>query len=160
MYKGEVVKKVIFVSSSGGHLSELLMLEDLFYEYDYLLVTESTDVTSKLIDKYNMEFLKYGPSKNIFKYLYNVLYNIFKSFKIVKKIRPETVVTTGAQVGGIFAFISKLYGSKIIYIESIARVNTLSITAKVIYHFANKFYVQWEKLAMKYKKAQYLGRLM
>ena len=53
-------KRVIFTSSSGGHLNELLRLEPLFKDYDYLLVTEKTDVTEKMTDKYNMEFLKYG----------------------------------------------------------------------------------------------------
>ena len=63
------MKKVIFVASSGGHLSEILKLKELFKEYDYLLVTEKTEITSNLIDNYNMEYLKYGPNKNKFKYI-------------------------------------------------------------------------------------------
>ena len=54
------MKKVIFVSSSGGHFSEILRLEKLFNEYDYILVTEKTDITYDYKDKYNMQFLKYG----------------------------------------------------------------------------------------------------
>ena len=46
------MKKVVFASSSGGHLSEILKLESLFNEYDYLLVTEKTDVTEKMKEKY------------------------------------------------------------------------------------------------------------
>ena len=58
------MKKVIFVCSSGGHLSEMLKLKKLFNEYDYLLVTEKTEITEKLSNNYNMEFFKYGPNKN------------------------------------------------------------------------------------------------
>ena len=63
------MKKVIFTSSSGGHLTELLKLEKLFYEYEYLLVTEKTEVTEKMSGKYNMEYLKYGSRFYFFKYI-------------------------------------------------------------------------------------------
>lgn len=99
------MKKVIFVSSSGGHLSEILKLEQLFKEYDYLLVTEKTDVTYKLKNKYNMEYLKYGPNKNIIKYFCAIIYNIYISLKLISKFQPDTIVSTGAQVGGIMCFI-------------------------------------------------------
>ena len=71
------MKKVIFAASSGGHLTEILKLEKLFNEYNYLLVTEKTDVTDKLKDKYNVKFLKYGPCKNKIKYVLTIIYNIF-----------------------------------------------------------------------------------
>lgn len=154
------MKKVIFVASSGGHLSEILKLKELFNEYEYLLVTEKTQVTSKLDKEYRMEYLKYGPNKNKIKYLGAVLYNVFKSINILLKFKPKTVISTGAQVGGIMCFFAKLMGKRVIYIESLAKVRSLSTTGKMIYPFANKFYVQWESLEKKYKKAEYLGRLM
>lgn len=154
------MKKVIFVCSSGGHLSEMLKLKKLFKEYDYLLVTEKTEITEDLANKYNIKYFKYGPNKNKIKYMGAVIYNIFKSIAILIKFKPKTVVTTGAQVGGIMCFFAKLFGKKVIYIESLAKVNGLSVTGKMVYPFANKFYVQWENLAQKYKKAEYIGRLM
>lgn len=154
------MKKVIFVSSSGGHLSEILKLSPLFKEYEYLLVTEKTPVTEVLKDKYNIQFLKYGPNRNKIKYLGSVIHNIFKSIKILIRFKPKTIVSTGAQVGGIMCFFAKLMGKKVIYIESLAKVNSLSVTGKMVYPFANKFYVQWKALEEKYKKAEYIGRLM
>lgn len=154
------MKKVIFVASSGGHLSEILKLKELFNEYEYLLVTEKTEVTSKLDNEYNIQYLKYGPNKNKIKYLGCVIYNTFKSIKILFTFKPKTVISTGAQVGGIMCFFAKLLGKKVIYIESLAKVKSLSTTGRLIYPFSNKFYVQWEGLEKKYKKAEYLGRLM
>ncbi len=154
------MKKVIFVSSSGGHLTEILSLKELFNEYEYLLVTEETDITKAIQEKYNVKYLIYGPSKNILKYIKNIFSNIYRCIKIVREFRPDTVVTTGAQVGGIMCLIAKMRKAKIIYIESLARINTLSITGRNIYPFADKFYVQWEALAKKYKKCEYLGRLI
>ena len=79
------MKKVIFVASSGGHLTEILKLDKLFKNYDYLLVTEETDLTKNLVEKYNTEFLKYGPNKNIFKYIAVLFSNVIKCIKIVNK---------------------------------------------------------------------------
>ena len=154
------MKKVIFVSSSGGHLTELLRLDKLFKEYEYLLVTEKTDITDKLKDKYNIDFLKYGSRHYFFKYIYVFTYNIFKSIKIIMKFKPNTIVTTGAHTGGIMCYIAKIFGAKVIYIESLAKTKSLSVTGKSVYLFADKFYVQWEDLTKKYKKAEYLGRLI
>ena len=154
------MKKVIFVASSGGHLTEILSLNELFPKYEYLLITEKTDITKEIQEKYNVKYLVYGPSRNIFKYLSNVFKNLFRCIKIIKSFRPDTIVTTGAQVGGIMCLIGKLFGAKIIYIESMARIDTLSKTGKNIYRFADKFYVQWETLTKKYKKCEYLGRLI
>jgi len=156
------LKKVIFTSSSGGHLTELLKLEKLFNEYDYLLVTEETEVTEKLKDKYNIEYLKYGSRFYFFKYIFVFLYNVFKCISIVLKFKPETVVTTGAHTGGILCYVAKIFNrkTKIIYIESLAKTRSLSMTGNNVYKIADKFYVQWKNLANMYDKAEYIGRLM
>ena len=46
------MKKVLFISSTGGHLSEMMMLNDLFKKYDYHIITEKTKTTKNLKDKY------------------------------------------------------------------------------------------------------------
>lgn len=156
------MKKVIFTSSSGGHLTELLRLEKLFNDYDYILVTEETDVTKKLSSKYNMEYLKYGSRFYLLKYIFVFLYNIFKCISIVLKFKPDTVVTTGAHTGGILCYVAKILkrDTKIIYIESLAKTKSLSMTGNNVYKIADKFYVQWKSLAKIYDKAEYIGRLM
>ena len=156
------MKRVIFTSSSGGHLTELLKLEKLFSEYEYLLVTEKTEVTERLNEKYNIEYLKYGSRFYFFKYIFIFLYNIIKSISIVLKFKPETVVTTGAHTGGIFCYVAKILNpkTKIIYIETLAKTMSLSMTGNNVYKIADKFYVQWKNLADMYEKAEYIGRLM
>lgn len=154
------MKKVIFVASSGGHLTEILKLNKIFNDYDYLLVTEKTDLTKDITKKYNTEFLQYGPNRNIFKYIGVLFSNIVKCIKIIHKFKPDTVVSTGAQVGGLMCLFAKLKGAKIVYIESLAKIDSLSVTARNVYTFADHFFVQWEGLTKKYKKAKYLGRLI
>lgn len=154
------MKKVIFAASSGGHLTELLKVQELFKEYNYILVTEKTDVTKELDNKYNMKYVKYGPCKNKFKYIWTIITNIFKTIYIVARFRPDTVVSTGAQIGGFFCYVGKLFGAKVIYIETMAKIKELSGTGNNVYKIADKFYVQWKNLEEKYDKAEYIGRLI
>ena len=154
------MKKVIFAASSGGHLTELLKVQELFKEYDYLLVTEMTDVTRDLKDKYNIKYVDYGPNKNKIVYWWTIFKNLAKAIGIVAKFRPDTIVSTGAQVGGFFCYIGKLFGAKVVYIETMAKIKELSGTGHNVYKIADKFYVQWKNLAEKYDKAEYIGRLI
>lgn len=154
------MKRVIFASSSGGHLSELLCLEKLFSEYEYLIVTEETKSTKSLSRKYNVEYLMYGSRYYFFKYIFVFIINVIRCIKIVRKFKPDTVVSIGAHTGGIMCYIAKMFGAKIIYIESLAKSKSLSVTGKNMYKKADIFYVQWEELVKIYPKAKYLGRLM
>ena len=46
------MKKVIFISSTGGHLSELMQLKEIFKNYDYHIITEKNDTNLKLKKEY------------------------------------------------------------------------------------------------------------
>ena len=154
------MKKVIFAASSGGHLTEILKLQELFPEYDYLLCTEKTDVTKELEGKYNIKYIKYGPCKNKIKYVLTIIQNLASTIKIVRKFKPDTIVSTGAQIGGFFCYVGKFFGAKVIYIETMAKIKELSGTGNNVYKIADKFYVQWKGLEEKYEKAEYIGRLI
>mmetsp|Transcript_31429 Transcript_31429/g.82430 ORF Transcript_31429/g.82430 Transcript_31429/m.82430 type:complete len:253 (+) Transcript_31429:433-1191(+) len=78
---------------------------------------------------------------------------------------PDLVLTNGPGTCiplCIAAYIPRLLGMKriqIVYVESICRVTTLSMTGKLLYPFCDGFIVQWPELAAKYPEASYLGRL-
>lgn len=158
------MKTVIFVSSAGGHLSELLKLEPLFSKYNSVVITEKNKSTEylkeKYINDYKVEYMFYGSRFYPLKYIFVFTANVILSIKYILKYKPQTIVTTGAHTGGIMSIIGKLFKTKVIYIESMAKVKELSKTGKNVYKIADKFYVQWEELADKYEKAEYLGRLI
>jgi len=51
--------------------------------------------------------------------------------------------------------------SKIIFVESICRTRTLSLTGKIVYHLrlADTLFVQWPELQASYPRATYSGRV-
>lgn len=150
-------KKVLLISSGGGHLSQLLNLKPLFDKYEYHLVTEALPYNEKLKEKYKVSFLLPGGRNNGLKYIFIMLKNIFKSMRIFLREKPDVVITTGAHTAVPMCYIAKLFGKKVIYIESFAKVKTPNISGKIIYPIADLFIVQWPELLKFYPKAKYLG---
>ena len=153
------MKKVLFISSTGGHLSELLQLKPLFKKYDYHIITEKTSSTISLKDKYGdkISFLIYGTKHYMLSYLWKVPVNIIKSLYLYFKIRPKVVITTGAHTAVWMCYIAKLFRSKIIYIETLANIESKTLSGKLVYPIADKFIVQWESMKKLYPKAIYGG---
>lgn len=155
-------KKVLFISSTGGHLEELTQLKDMFKKYDYYIVTEKTKSNLKMREKYlkRVSFLVYGSYTTLFKkitYPFKLLINSFLSLFIFIKVRPKYIVSTGAHTAGPMCCIGKLFGSKIIFIETFANSKTKSRTGRLVYKFADLFIVQWEEMLELYPNAVYGG---
>ena len=151
-------KKVMFISSTGGHLEELLRLKTLFKDYNYSLITEKTKSNLNLKNKYkNVSFLVYGTKDHLFSYIFKFIFNIFKSFFLYFKYKPKYIVTTGTHTAVPMCYIGKLFRSKIIFIETFANRESKTLAGKLIYPIADKFIVQWKQMLKFYPKAEYWG---
>ena len=155
------MKKVMFISSTGGHLSELMQLKPLFKNYDYCIVTEKNDTTLKLKEEYNNKiyYLIYGARNYMLSYMIKFPLNIIKSFYIFFKTNPQIIVTTGAHTAVPMCYIGKLFKRKVIFIETLARVESKSLSGKLINKIADLFLVQNEELLDIYENSVYEGRL-
>ena len=144
-------KNVMFISSTGGHLNEMMQLKSLFKKYDYYIVTEKTKSNLSLKNKYKdrVSFLVFGTKDHMLTYPFKLLYNCFKSLFI----HPDYIITTGAHTAGPMCCIGKIFGSRIIYIESFANISTKTVTGKLLYPIADKFIVQWEEMKKLYPDA-------
>lgn len=150
-------KKICFISSSGGHFSELNKLKKITEKYDSFLVVEkvenfSTDFCER---KY---FLREINRQEKF-FLFHFISLCFKELRIFLKEKPDYIITTGALCAYPMAKIAKLFNKKVIYIESYARVYDISLTGKKLYNLADLFLVQWPDLVEQYPKAKYYGAL-
>lgn len=148
-------KKICFIASSGGHWEELMCLHEVAEANESFFVTEEGGQAedSKLARLYTL------PQIN--RHERNFYYHFMKLFlsaqKILNKEKPDIIITTGALIAFPFCIIAKLRKIKIVYIESFARVNNLSLTGKLVYHFADLFLVQWKELSELYPNARYVG---
>lgn len=149
--------KVMFISSMGGHLSELRQLD--FEKYDYSLVTEKSESDKDLKEKYGdkAHFLLYGTRRTPIRYFFILLFNFFKSLVLFLKIRPKVIVTTGTHTAVPMCYIAKLFRAKVIWIETFANRNTKTLAGRLVYPIADTFVVQWEEMKKIYPKAKYWG---
>jgi len=152
-------QKVMFISSLGGHLTQLLQLNTIFNNYDYVLITEKSDITKDLEKKYCIKYLKHTSRDNLFIFFGIVIINCFLSLFYFIKYNPDVIVSTGANTAAAMCCLGKIFGKKVIFIESFAKMETPSITGKMIYklHAYTTFVVQWENMLKYYPKAKYWG---
>uniref|UniRef100_A0A8C8BLC4 UDP-N-acetylglucosamine transferase subunit ALG14 n=1 Tax=Otus sunia TaxID=257818 RepID=A0A8C8BLC4_9STRI len=94
------------------------------------------------------------------------LYSILYSLPLTYKLKPDLILCNGPGTCVpvcISALLLGLLGIKraiIVYVESICRVETLSLSGKILYYFSDYFIVQWPDLKEKYPKSVYLGRIV
>lgn len=152
-------KRIMFIASTGGHLNELLSLKPMFKNYDYSLITEKTKSTRQLKNEYKNKvgFLIYGTKDHMITYPFKLFINCFISLFYFIKYRPKYIITTGAHTAGPMCCIGKIFGAKIIFIETFANLNTKTITGSIVYKFADLFIVQWKSMLKLYPKAKFGG---
>ena len=153
--KKEKIKKVLFIASTGGHLNELLQLKPMFKKYNSYIVTEYDESTKNFKNEYKNKifYLKYGTRSKIFSYIFKFTYNCIKSIYLYFKIRPKYIISTGTHTAVPMCYIGKLFGSKIIFIETFANRKTKTLSGKLVYPISNLFIVQWEEMLKLYPKA-------
>ena len=147
--------KVCFAASSGGHYEQLMMLKPLMEKYDSFVITEKTVYDSSCNDEKTYYLKQVNRKENLF--LWTLILNAISSFKIYFKERPDVIVCTGVLAMIPMCIIMKLFGKEVIYIESFAKVTSATETGKVLYKFADRFFVQWETMKDIFPKATYVG---
>ncbi len=146
--------KICLAASSGGHLEQLLKLNSLLKEFDGFIVTEKTDYN--VISKNKAYYLKQINRKEK-GFINKLISNTYNSYKILKKENPDVIITTGVLAIVPLCLLAKLKRKKLIYIESFAKISSPTLTGRLLYPFADQFYIQWPSLKKIYPKAIYKG---
>ena len=147
--------KIVFAASSGGHFEQLLMLKPLMEKYESILVTEKTGYSAGKLDV-KTYYVKQINRKELL-FIPKIIANSFKSLGIIIKEKPDVMITTGVLATIPLALLMKLFKKKLIYIESFAKVTSKTLSGKLLYKYADRFYVQWEEMLKLYPNAIYKG---
>lgn len=147
--------KICFAASSGGHYEQLMMLKPLMNKYDSFVLTEKTlyktsdkDIKTYYVSQVNRRE-KLFPIK--------MIWIAIESLLLFIKEKPDVIICTGVLAMIPMCLIMKMFGKKLIYIESFAKVTSPTLTGKLLYKYADQFYVQWESMKEFYPNALCLG---
>ena len=147
--------KICFVGSSGGHLTHLYMLKPFWQDKDRFWVTFDKQDAQSLLKDEKMYPCYYPTNRN----LKNLIRNTFVALKVLRKEKPDLIISSGAAVAVPFFYLGKLFGAKLMYIEVFDRIDKPTLTGKLVYPITDTFVVQWEEMKEVYPKAVNLGSI-
>jgi UDP-N-acetylglucosamine:LPS N-acetylglucosamine transferase len=148
--------KICLAASAGGHLTQLLKLSESFEPYQCIYVSTS-DVVAEKLSRMGQYYIIGEANRN---HPFKLLVIMLKCIKIVFDHRPDVVISTGAAPALLVCVFAKLFGAKIIWIDSIANTEKLSMSGSLIRPFSDLFITQWPHLAKKYKKVEFVGTII
>ena len=149
-------RPVLLVCSSGGHLLQLVELRSAWEPYERVWVTfDKSDARSLLSGERILH--AHGPTN---RNIPNLLRNLRLALRVLKRQRPVAILTTGAGVAVPFAWIGRLLGIPTVYVESVTRINELSLSARLIRPVARTMYVQWPELARDGTRPRFAGNVL
>lgn len=152
--EGLIPMRVLFASSSGGHLFQLYQLRPWWSQHERKWVTFDKADARSLLEGEDVEFGYHPTTRNI----PNLLRNLWLAFKLIRAHRSDLVVSDGAGIGFPFLLAAKLLRAKTIYIEVFDRQD--SLTGKLVRPVADVFLVQREAQLESYPAARVLGPIL
>ncbi len=150
-------QRVLLISSSGGHWIQMNRLRSAFREED--LYFACTDEGHRSLMPEGRFY--YVPDASRTSGVIKILWQAFCVFVLLLRIRPTTVLTTGAAPGFFALFFAKLLRKRTIWVDSIANVDELSMSGRKAAKYADLFITQWEHLAdQETKRPEYHGSVV
>ena len=146
---------ILLVCSSGGHLQQMLALRPAWEPYSHVWVTFDKSDARSLLREQRVVYA-YSPTNRSVK---NLLRNLVLAWRALGALRPRVILTTGAGVAVPFAWLARLRGVLVVYIESFTRIEGPSLTGRLVGPVADRSYVQWPELERVVPKARYAGNV-
>jgi len=146
--------KICLACSAGGHLSEMLQIREFYSKREHFFITFKRADTESLAEKEKVFFIEL-PKRNPVA----TLKAFFQAVKILRKEKPNMIISTGADAGLVVCIAGKLLRKKIVFIESFCRPIKPGISGKIAYLFADLFIYQWKDLEKFYPKGVYGGSI-
>lgn len=169
---GKLNNTIMFACNQGGHFSQMMALNNLFGKYDSVLVTDNVRASKEMPSLKNIGHIEFamamaeGRKKlrasqaSRLNRIGNYLQMFFECYKIWKRYKPKVIISTGSNLAVPLFWIGKLKGSKIIYIETRAKVYARSLTGILVRKIADQIFVQWPEMLKYYPNAKYCGTLV
>lgn len=156
LVEGNNMMKILLAASAGGHLSQLLSIHDVWKGHDIVCLSTGEMVREKL-QRLGETYIV--PESNR-QHLLKTAVVMYRCFHILRKEKPQIVISTGAAAGFWACFWGKLFGSKVIWLDSIANTQNLSMSGRMIRPFADLILSQWPDVAKKYPRVEYQGEVV
>ena len=164
---------VMFACNVGGHFSQMMALKELFEKYESVLVTDNVRATKQMLalskigaieiiegESTQRNDMKGNDTGSRWSFMGTYIKMLFSCRKVWKKYSPKVIISTGSNIAVPLFLVGKLHGSKIIFIETRAKVYARSMTGILVRRMADQIFVQWPEMLKLYPEAKYCGTLV
>ena len=148
--------KVCIPTSSGGHLTHMRMLMPVIRQAaDRFWVTFDKEDANTALAGERVYHCFFPTNRN----LKNTVRNTLLAIKVLRRERPDLIVSSGAAVAVPFFAIGKLLGSKTVYVEVFDRADAPTLTGRLVRRMTDLFVVQWPEMEKVYPGSVNLGSI-
>src|SRR5207237_1911706 len=130
---------VLLVCTSGGHLMQLLALRPAWEGFSRVWVTNDRSDAVSLLAGEHAAFLPHSSSRSVSM----AFRNARAAWHVVGRVRPKVMLSTGSNVAVPFGWIARLRGVRVVYVESFTRVQSVSLSCRLIAPVCDRIFVQW-----------------
>lgn len=149
-------RRVVMACSSGGHLAQAMTLQPWWDELERVWVTFDTpDAVSLLEDEATV--WAHRPTT---RHIGNLVRNAWLAWRVLRRFRPDVIVSTGAGVAVPFFVLAKLFRIPTVYVEVYDRITMTTLTGRLCRPFTDLFMVQWPEQVDLYRDVELVGRLL
>ena len=152
----EWAPKAMLVCSSGGHLLQLHRLKPWWEKLERVWVTFDKPDSRSLLLGEEVAWAYHPTTRNAV----NLVRNLGLAWRLLRRHRPDLVVSTGAAVAFPFFVVARLLRIKTVYVEVYDRIDVPTLTGRLCYPLASRFLLQWEKQTRFYSRGEVIGRLL
>lgn len=149
----ETTDAICLVTPSGGHLTEIRAIKDIYSRHPHHFVINTDIVQSPdMVGRTTVITV----SQRDWKFFVNML----EAFQILRRQKPKVILTTGGGFSVAFTLVGKLLRIPTVYIETVGKVNIPTVTGRFMYHLADRFFYQWPYLKEYFPKGRYIGLIL
>lgn len=135
-------RKIVAVASGGGHWVQLMRICKAFDEYEIVFVTVHEAYRSQVGKSKFYSVRDANRTQPL-----SLLKTAWQLVEIIRKEKPDIIVSTGAAPGYLALRLGRLIRAKTIWLESIANAEKLSMSGRRIGPYADLWLTQWPALA-------------
>jgi len=137
-------------------LSQLLKLADSWAGLETVYIT-TAEVPRNKLSRFGRVYVVGECNRQ---HPWRVIKVLLQCIRIIFREKPHVVISTGAAVGCIVCFLQWVAGGKIVWIDSIANIEKLSLSGRMVRPIADLFLTQWPELTSRYNKVEYVGAVV
>lgn len=145
--------RILLVASDGGHLGQLLPLEDWWRRHERHWVTFRKPDAEAALEGEEVTWAYHPTTRN----LPNAVRNLGLAISTLRRLRPDVVVSTGAGVSLPFFLVARFLRIRTVYIEVFDRIDSPTLTGRLSYPLSDVMSVQWPQQRAIYPEAVVIG---